>query len=392
MGKCAVFGIITAISSAALCAALGLGVFYVRARWEPFPRSDLRMEGDWPLQRDDEIGFVAVKNGRTLRRHLASGLRYHLFTDNLGARVNTPGNQTARRVDLLTIGCSFSWGHGLENEDTFTEGLRRRLGVTVANFAMGSYGTVHSFLLLRRHLDLRPRVVVYGFIDDHLRRNLSPCAPSYAPFCAPVAHVTFAGNGTPAIQPPPWSLFSAELNRRFHEEITMTDRFSMRDVLWRARVDLLRVRESRAVAFSDNPAKRTASVTWLMERLAEEARSVGAALLVAYIPALSPGEAGSPPEALVSAAQRHGATLVDLGPRVRQYHAREPGSTLVLAQDGHPNAAAHALVAEALERVIRAHHLLDEHGAHPAPSSAVRASRAPPTRRPRLRGQPTAAA
>ena len=203
MGKSVAFSVITAMVGAALCAILGLGVFYVRARWEPFPRSDLRMEGDWPFQRDDEIGFVAVKNGRTLRRHLTSGLRYHLFTDARGARVNAPGDQTPPRVDLLTIGCSFTWGHGLENEETFTEGLRRRLGVTAANFAMGSYGTVHSLLLLRRHLDLRPRVVVYGFIDDHLRRNLAPCAPSYAPYCLPVAHVGFAGQGTPTIRPPP---------------------------------------------------------------------------------------------------------------------------------------------------------------------------------------------
>ena len=164
----------------------------------------------------------------------------------------------------------------------------------------------------------------------------------------------------------------------------MTDRFSIRDVLWRARVDLLRVRESRAIAFPDDPAHRRASVTWLVEQLAEDVRSVGAGLVVAYIPALSPGEAGSPPEALARAAQRHGATLVDLGPVVRQYYGREPGSTLVLAQDGHPNAAAHALMADALERTIGAQGLLGERRVGPVPPGAVRASPAPATtQRPR---------
>jgi hypothetical protein len=358
-GRRVVFGVITVLFATGLCTALVLGFFYLRARWEPFPRSDLRLEGDWPLQRDDEIGFVAVRNGRTLRRHLASGLRYHLFTDDLGARVNTPEDRTPPRVDVLTIGCSFSWGHGMENEETFTERLRQRTGVTVANFAMGSYGTVHSLLLLRRHLDLRPRVIVYGFIDDHLRRNLSPCAPSYAPFCAPVAHVAFATNGTPTIRPPEWEYFSPELNRKFYEEITMTDRFSFRDVLWRARVDLFRVRASQAIAFPSDPAPRTASMTWLMGLLVEEARRVRATLVVVHIPALSRGEAGPPPELLVSAAKRHGATLVDLTPRVLQYYADERNPPLILAHDGHPNAAAHALIAEELESTIRSHRLLE---------------------------------
>jgi hypothetical protein len=243
-----------------LCGVVVVGFFYLRARWDPFPRSDLRMEGDWPLQRDDEIGFVAARNARTLRRHLTSDLRYHLFTDERGARVNTPGDQTPSRIDLLTIGCSFSWGHGVENEDTFTEGLRGRLGVRVANFAMGSYGSVHSLLLLRRHLDLRPRLIVYGFIDDHLRRNLSPCAPSYAPFCVPMAHVALTASSLPTIRPPKWEYFSAEQNRDFYRDVAMTDRFSFRDVLWRARVDLFRVRESRGIAFRDDTVTRAASM------------------------------------------------------------------------------------------------------------------------------------
>jgi hypothetical protein len=355
-----VFGGLTALIAVGLCGALVIGFFYLRARWEPFPRSDLRIEGDWPVQRDDEIGFVAARNARTLRRHLGTGVRYHIFTDDRGARVNAPGDRTPPRIDVLTIGCSFSWGHGIENEQTFSEVLRRRMGVAVANLAMGSYGTVHSLLLLRRHLDLRPRVIVYGFIDDHLRRNLSPCAPSYAPFCAPVAHVALGG-GVPTIQPPKWEHFTTEQNRDFYNDVTMTDRFSFRDVLWRARVDLFRVRESAAITFPDTPAIRAASMDWLMGQIAAEARRAEASLLVVYIPALSRGATGLPPEALVNAVKAHGGTLVDLTPRIIQYHADERSPPLVLSPaDLHPNAVAHALVADELERTIRLQKLLKD--------------------------------
>jgi len=317
------------------------------------------MEGDFPFRHDDEIGFVAVKNGRTVRRHLASGLSYHLFTDDRGARVNAPTERTPPRVDLVTVGCSFAWGHGVENEDTFTEHLRRRLGVSVANFALAGYGTVHSFLLLRRQLDLRPRAVVYSFIDDHLQRNLSPCAPSYAPFCAPAAHVGFDGDGRPRIDPPDPRLFSVELNRRFYEEITMTDGFSVRDVFWRARVDLLRLRQTRAIAFPNDGRSQSASLRWLVGRLAEETRRAGAGLLIVRVPGLQRGTAAPPPAALTDATAAHHVTLVDLTPAVERYWASDPSGSLFLAGDGHPNRTAHALIAAELERALRSRRLLE---------------------------------
>ena len=334
-------------------ASLALGYFYLRARADPFPRFDIRIEGDWPIERDDEIGFVAAKKARTIQRQPISRLLYHVFTDRRGARVNGPDETTPPHVDVLTIGCSFSWGYTLENENTYTEGLRRRLGVPVANMSMGSYGTVHSLLLLRRHLDLRPRVIVYGFMQDHLRRNLSPCAPSYAPFCAPVAHVGF-DKGIPSIRRPKWDHFSAEQNRKFYEEITMTDRFTFRDVLWRARVDLFRISAARDIQYPQDPGVQSASLAWLVHMLAEEARGAGASLIILHIPELSPGEARSAPPALVTAARAEGTLLVDLASRVDTHHRTQPDASLVMSPTNlHPSATAHALIADELETVIR---------------------------------------
>jgi hypothetical protein len=357
-GKRVLFWGVAALLATAGCVAVLAGFFYVRARWDPFPRSALRFEGDWPFERDDEIGFVAVRNGRTLRRDPASGLTHTLFTDHRGARVRDPGDRTPARVDLLTIGCSFA--QGVVNADTFTERLRRQRGLAVANFAMGSYGTVHSLLVLRRHLDLRPRVIAYAMIEDHLHRNVRPCAPSYAPYCTPVAHVALAPDGTPTLRPPRWELFSPQLNRRFYEEITMSDGFSYRDVIWRARLDLLGVRESRRIAAADDAATRAASFRWLMEGMADAARRAGARLLVVYIPSLRRGETAPPPPEVAAAVFAQGdATLVDLAPAVLAHH-REPGAaSLVLGDDPHPSPAAHALIADAIGRVIDRGRLFD---------------------------------
>src|SRR5882724_7840004 len=143
--------------------------------------------------------------------------------------------------------------------------------------------------MLKRTLDLRPRLVVYGFMEDHLRRNLSPCASSYAPFCTPVAYVAIDAEGKPFTHRPRHELFSLERNRKFYEEVTMRDRFTIDDVLWRARVDLFRVRESRLIQYPNDRASRERSLSWLLWQMDLATRKAGARLLVMYIPPLGVG-------------------------------------------------------------------------------------------------------
>jgi len=169
------------------CALLLAGYAYARAR--AFRDLDLVLEGDFPIEADPEIGFVPARNAASLRRHPRAGLAYHVFTSDRRARVSRRGERTAPEVSLLTVGDSFSWGHGVENEDTYTARLARRWGVPAANLAFSAYGTVQSLQMLQRSLDLRPRVVVYGFIADHMKRNISPCAPAYGPLCLPFSYV-----------------------------------------------------------------------------------------------------------------------------------------------------------------------------------------------------------
>ncbi len=121
---------------------------------------------------------MPVRNAASLRRHPRAGLAYHVFTSDRRARVSRRGERTAPAVSLLTVGDSFSWGHGVENEDTYTARLAERWGVPAANLAFSAYGTVQSLQMLQRSLDLRPRLVVYGYIADHMNRNVSHCAPA----------------------------------------------------------------------------------------------------------------------------------------------------------------------------------------------------------------------
>jgi hypothetical protein len=71
-------------------------------------------------------------------------------------------------VHILTLGGSFSFGHGVDNRQTFTEILGHKLGVPVANLAYSGYGAVQALQQLERHVDLQPKIIIYGLVGDHL--------------------------------------------------------------------------------------------------------------------------------------------------------------------------------------------------------------------------------
>jgi hypothetical protein len=340
-------------------AGLFLGFYAIRAHRDPDLRSAVRIEGDWMMAEDPEIGYVAAKNASSLRRLLAvlpGGAHgfadpYHVYTDARGARVNERGEQTPSRVDLLTVGCSFSWGHGLENESTFTEQLKRRLGVSGANLALASYSGLHALQMLKRNLDLKPKVIVYGYMDQHLKRNLRPCAPSNAPFCLPQAYVSFDEQDKPYIHPPHTEYDSEALNREYYADVLTSDaRLSSRDVLWEIRRDFFRLTHRRELATFDDPPHQVLAMDFVLQGMLEAARSVSAKLVVVYIP-IFPGE--PPPRALLGALKGIDLNLVDLHPRFRKWSpdSKHPTLSLSLA-DGHPNATAHELIAEELLAVI----------------------------------------
>jgi hypothetical protein len=340
----------TAALTLAACLAIPGGFYAARAR--RYAALDLVLEGDFPIRRDDVVGFVPAPNAASLRRHPRAGLAYHVFTSDRGARVAAAGERTPPSVDLMAVGCSFTWGHGVEAQETYTALLAHRLGVRAANFAFSAYGTVQSEQLLERNLDLRARVVVYGLIQDHVKRNLSACAPVYGPTCLPSAYVDFDASGAPFIHPPPAAAY--DFNARFW------DAFFFHRASWPRRIALAAeadVRRALAHPPEDrgDPEARRRSLTFLLARMRAAAAQAGAHLVVVYIPYLERGGTNPPPPAIAAALRSIGGdvTVVDLSPAVARYYADVSRPLLRFERDRHPAPAGHALIADALEPVVR---------------------------------------
>jgi hypothetical protein len=360
--------------------AIPLSVAAAAAAWyghvvtRPFLTLDVRQSGDNDLAFDREIGFVRPPHATT--RRTQTGVDYTIHTDRLGARVNAPGAETPERVALMTVGCSFSEGHGMENEATYTERLGRIFHVPVANFAVGSYSGVQSLLSLRRHAGLAPKVVVYGLIEDHLRRDLDPCAPSFFPVCLEVPIVRGFERGAPAIaQVQATSLAGVELSDelmklRDHPTVLARTVLGLR-AAWHDYRDWRNPAVASAQAQMTD-ANRLRAEQFVLQQMARDTRAIGATLVVLYmgrldgLPADDPSRGWRPLPPGFAASLPAGVVFVDATRAVARHYAEHPDQPLTLtAADDHPNAAAHQLFAQLLARAIREHGLLADARATP---------------------------
>jgi hypothetical protein len=359
MGARAPRAVLAALTAAVtLTACLALVVAYYAYRARRYASLDHALEGDFPIEPDEEVGFVPIRNGATVRRHDRAGLSYHVFTSDRRARVNARFERTPPTVDLLIVGCSFSWGHGVESEETYGQLLARRRGLSVANLAFLAWGTVQAVQMLERNRDLAPRAVVYGFMPDHLERNLMACAPAYGPLCLPFAHVEFGEDARPFLARPDTSLF--EPNRRFWHDFFFTKSIGPRQVLTAAEVDWARLRHRHPSPRDDEDAQSRA-LAYLLPRMARAAHDAGASLVIVNLPYLEPGRTPPAPPALlhaVASLERDEASFLDLAPAVRDYYRDPARPPLRFARDRHPNREAHHFFAGAIEAFLQSRGLL----------------------------------
>jgi hypothetical protein len=330
--------ILLALPIAALLLCIGTVGYWT------IPAAPFHAEGDPLISYDPEIGFVPRPNSVTRRTDFdsqgAAVVSYHVFNDRRGARVTRPGDQSPAHPDILFIGDSVTWGHGVENEETFSYRVPLKLGATGANVSMGSYGTTQVLQMLRRNQDLAPKLIVYPFITDHLERNVLACARSYYPFCLDLSHVVRDQQGRLKIAPP-WSDGVTRTQLQARADIGRLD-----PLTWVTHgVDVAYGRVLWAVAKNTLaiPAERDLALEYLLREMTESAKSFGSALMIVYVPQTSND---TKPEAIFRSAVKLGLPILDLSEAFRARQSIPSAPALYIPEDGHPSAAGHALIAD----------------------------------------------
>lgn len=296
------------------------------------PALPVKYEGGNLIVYDPEIGFVAKPESH-VRWLSRVGLQdFDVFTDARSGR--TDQIEKARdKADVLIIGCSQSWGPFLQYQQTYAA----KLGPNVENLAMASYGTVQSLQMLKRNLDLTPKLVIYGFISDHLRRNVMPCAPSYYPFCLDVSHIAF----DPLSIQLPWSDGVSRLNQH------LVGPGMANWVPHGIDVAIARYRKAWADSHIPSLEDQGRALAFLLAEMARTARSAGAHFVVLYIPGRDePG----PPEGLKQAVATLAIPLIDPSSAFEEH--KRKGKDLYVP-DGHLSETGHAVITEVLQPLVR---------------------------------------
>lgn len=130
---------------------------------------------------NDKFGWVLVPNNKGTEFHAANGeliYRSEYSTDEFGRRVTPDSNpEIDDRVAVLFFGCSFTFGMGVNDDQTLPSQFSN-LGSEkyhVYNYGVNGYGTSHMFLQsenIKNQIKESNVIVVYNLYKDHLMRSI----------------------------------------------------------------------------------------------------------------------------------------------------------------------------------------------------------------------------
>lgn len=259
---------------------------------------------------------------------------------------DVPDAKPADRFRILLLGDSITWGHGVGQDERFSDHLERRLraggvAVDVVNLGIGGYGTDQELLLYRREgRALCPDLTVLGLYENDLRENASDHQGRY-----PKPYFLPASNGVLTLANVPVPRAGSWLDE---PERARTRRSGVREEL-RLYAAAAFVRETVRRAWSGPPRPPEVpdgAVTLtarLIDTLRREVEAGGSRFAVIALPDLHAAPA------VGDAARRSGTPMwLDLGPAFAG--ASEP---LFYRLDGaHWTPRAHALAGDRIAEFV----------------------------------------
>jgi hypothetical protein len=175
--KTLVFGLVSLV----LVATLTLAVAELMARLtgiDPWAKADLQIHvtpGGRLFTPHPMRGYTQLPGAFVVTLH--DGYSFTLTHLPSGLRVTHPlatSSETPLKPAIWIMGCSFTHGWSLNDQDTYPWLLQERLPeYEVVNHGVEGYGTLHALLQLREALITQrpPRVVVYAYASLHDERN-----------------------------------------------------------------------------------------------------------------------------------------------------------------------------------------------------------------------------
>jgi hypothetical protein len=167
--------LVLAATTVTLSGLLALGAVELVLRIIDYPFNPLDPRENFVLVRfDDELGWAYRPSASVVQDCGEPRQEYTTHIDDLGFRTARSGTRRdCTKPAILFVGGSYTMGHGLNWEETFVGRLDAPdAPLQCVNLGVQGYGTDQALLRLERHFDRFPvRAVVYTFIADHVHRN-----------------------------------------------------------------------------------------------------------------------------------------------------------------------------------------------------------------------------
>ena len=162
-----------ALSGVSLIVALAVVEVFVRVTLAGPVHDDRGGEaGASFIDHDPRLGWL-LKPGASAR-HASEDFDVSVAVNADGQREDRvyPLERVPGKARVLCIGDSFTFGYGVEHEQSYCERLEQELEDTeVINMGVAGYGTDQQLLLLPRGLAYRPDVVLVGLFEGDVFRN-----------------------------------------------------------------------------------------------------------------------------------------------------------------------------------------------------------------------------
>lgn len=124
---------------------------------------------------DPELGWSYIPNKSAINKSGGGAIKKTVHFDENGFRVPRAGFKLSdTEPSVIFIGGSFTMGHALSYEESFVGNFDsiKEIPFQTVNTGVQGYGSDQALLTLKKHLTkFNTKVVVYTFIEDHIRRN-----------------------------------------------------------------------------------------------------------------------------------------------------------------------------------------------------------------------------
>lgn len=131
-------------------------------------------------QADEILGFKSVPNAVVFETYI-TGHKIPIAYDNNGFRIPLSGVSKineSNKIDLLFLGCSFTFGAGCYAEETFPYIVSKETNLSYINAGISSYGLAHMLILAEKLIPkYKPDYVIVQYSPWLTTRSVNMFAP-----------------------------------------------------------------------------------------------------------------------------------------------------------------------------------------------------------------------